>query len=134
MQLECNDIADLFTISALVQDAITCLQWFYLTNDVLTVMLNRFRWEVAERFPSRVNSLLTIHSAHNCLFRNFNNSTFKNVLGILETKQGSLRLVMSNTTEVDVPVISTKIYLDDIGIPYPANKPTEHQFYLNDFG
>ena len=135
LRLHAVEPEDLPIISALVQDAVTEVgraAWARRRRR-FTVMLNRFRWEDAERAAregrpfERVQSLLVVDSVLRVRAQDVDPRATETVLSLLalsfepgEDGAGTLRVTLSGDGEVAIDVECLDVALCDVSAPYVA--------------
>jgi hypothetical protein len=135
LRLHAVEPEDLAILSALVQDAVTEVgraAWARRRRR-FTVMLNRFRWEDAERALregrpfERVQSLLVIDSVLRVRAQGVDPRAPETVLSVLalvfepdEDGTGTLRVTLAGDGEVAIDVECLDVSLCDVSRPYAA--------------
>lgn len=138
LRLRAETPDDLVVISALVQDAVTegtRAAWMPRRRR-FTLMLNRFRWEGAERTQrdgrpfERVQSLLCIDGALRARCHGLDPHNRDFVLSVLaiefepgEDGAGTVQIVLAGDGTFAIDVECLEVTLTDVTRPYPACAP-----------
>ncbi len=139
IRLRAENAEDLVVISALVQDAVTegtRAVWMPRRHR-FTLLLNRFRWEDAERARhdgrsfERVQSLLTIDCALQVRSQGIDPDDRDLVLSVLalefepaEDGMGTINIILAGDGTLAVNVECLDVSLTDVSRPYPARAST----------
>ncbi len=145
VNIRCDDLSDLYMISCLTQDAITCKSWLSFNDNIFTIFINRFCWENAQlnqqdykmtdnsKYFHRVNSILSFQAINSCFLKNLKHNLFRSILGIVHTKNHNLKVIMSDQAEMSLDIISINIQLKDISLQWHTDTLPKHQYYINNF-
>ena len=143
LRLKALDAEDLAVISALVQDAVMPaaeMKWQSKARR-FALLLNRFRWEDAERAEKRsrklerVQSVLTIEDVKAVRSQGVPRGDADTVLSLLalsfepgEDGQGTLMLTIAGDGAIAVEVEALEVVLQDVTRPYiaPSGKAPSH--------
>ncbi|MEP5761409.1 MAG: DUF2948 family protein [Litoreibacter sp.] len=129
LRLIAADTEDLTVISALVQDAIfpaSEILW-QQTQRRLALLVNRFRWEGAERSAERVQSVLTFEDATKVSSLGVERGDPDLVLSILslewhagEDGTGRVELTLAGDGTIAIDAECINVALRDVTVNYPA--------------
>ena len=137
LRLRALDGDDLRVVSALVQDSVSTVRdvSFLRGHRRFAVLLNRFRWEGAQRMPERVRSLLVVENALAVRSQGVDPGAKDTVLSLLSLDwegepdgPGRLLLTLAGDGAVAVECEALEVLLQDVTRPYlaPSRKMPKH--------